>query len=1148
MIIIFYNCFFFRETEDERSLEIEQVDRNKKRIDFKEQVRKEVEERLKKEKLEQEAKRKAAEDRRAAVVERLRKKAEEEERRRLEAEAALLRIKEGELRREQEARDRLEFDRTNMLTEDEFSHLAELAFKDKEEQRRWQEAEAAKLVEFERALQAKDAEEAEMRKARMVALEAKKAKLVELKRLQGLSNGQDGQGTTNSQQSQNSTREEAAKLTKQMRIQNKAKFVTKKIHANIIAASGDVVPVSDIFPDQAGMLPTILPDNASYNPQPLPTGEAKTAVQLVVTSSCSLSEECMQFEASVAGVESEVELKKLQRELMAEKRALRLEQKQRMANHGGNSQESADIEYAKELRKKISDNTAKEGVVKKRLEHLLASAKTETSIVPAAAQNISSLQAGHVHMTSSDSNLAINVMDGLTNDQMPLYSKAEQLLREGVHILSWLSERLDGCIHSDSSVSAPPPSLGLLNKSFGKSFLFVRTDDASMQRRTTLLSMEVSQLARDIDSTRDSSNYIGQLQQLSMQLKEGLVKLTVDTTHVVSTDVGSLSKDVVNATIAPPVVAAMAQENTRRTLSSTSVTALKYVAVKSEELHTSGSASQLDRPNQSLHQPSKVSENCMATELLHSSPQAPTADVLYIRAEAVSSDGNHIRKDSVGVADSQAESNSQGDEDEMRFEDLPGWEECLTTSMASAAHHAAFFGYIEVLDCLCRYFDCFVMDKKGRTPLFYAALQNRLDCVASLVALDPQWIDVGDEKGDTTLHAASIANGVEVLSFLLQCESNPDTANYAGLTPCHLARSREALVVLCEAGAQPYCVDSKSRMPLWFACNDGRSDCVELLCEKTPTQYLLWPDDEGETCLHRAAMNGHAQCVEALCQRLPGVEDLYTVNKKQHTAAHVASSAAVLQVLYENGANLWLADPKGRMPLFTASFFGRAPCIAFLLDVASNNSSSSTSKKSLNGKAIAEGPSVISAADMQGDTALHVACLCGRLNCVSLLLYYIRSKPNKQGLAPDQLAMKAGHPQIAQLVLHIEGRKSEGLSAQEIFGCDFGMLSAITLYYGARWTKLYDASFDSVYYLDRATGHSQWERPEAYDEPMDEESRADKARAVLCEFYRQHNPLRLNALNDILAAYRGRYTELFISLANKYNVQDLSMFQGVDLD
>jgi ankyrin repeat protein len=257
-----------------------------------------------------------------------------------------------------------------------------------------------------------------------------------------------------------------------------------------------------------------------------------------------------------------------------------------------------------------------------------------------------------------------------------------------------------------------------------------------------------------------------------------------------------------------------------------------------------------------------------------------------------------------------------------------------------------------------------------------------------------------------------------------------------------------------------------------------------------------------------------------------------------------------LKSLYENGANLWITDPKGRMPIFMASFLGRADCVAFLLDVASSASSAgSTSPISRKAKVEVESSDVVSAPDKQGDTALHAACMCGHLQCVSLLLYFTRSIRNKQNLTPSELALRAGHIQVAQLVTLIEQRKdAEGLSSLAIFGCEFSMLAAVMLYYGARWSKLYDATFDSVYYLDRATGTSQWERPDAFDEPAKEENSTDKARAVLHRFYSTYNPEKLGSMNDILFMYRNRYTELFISLADKYNVEDLSMFEGVELD
>jgi ankyrin repeat protein len=1182
-------------------MQLEMVERSKKKVDFKEQVRLEVEARLKREELEREAKKKAAEERRAAVVERLRKKAEEEERRKLEAEAALLRIQQEGDRREQQARDRLHNDRSTMVMEDELSRLAEHDYKEQLERLLWEKKEKEKLQEFERALQARDAEEAEARKARMAALEEKKAKLAELRRLQNLS-GADGA------QAQQNTRQEAAKLDKQLRIQNKAKFVTKKIQAHSGAANEAVVSVTDAASVMDGA--AVGEDGA---PAPGAVGDAVAGARVVGagavdTASASVatvaapsaqhsSEEVTAFAAIVSAVESEAELKAMQRELMAEKRALRLEQKQRLAGQGKTgAQDPAEVEHAKELRRRIAEVTQKEAAVQKRVEQLLAASQATTGAAAAAGSAAEYVKTAKTAAAASSAELSalreqtVEVQaptmasagpTAIANDQLVLYAKAEHMLREGQHLLQWLAER--GTATDANAVSAttsgsltsPAPTLGFLNKSFGRSFAFSRSDEPTMLRRATLLAVEATQLAKEIDPLRDPGGYADNLVALGQRLKAGLVAPPVKESQP------STAPDAPAATSAPVVTAGIAsgqhQESSVSAVHASASTSQLSDAAKpavAPDLLTSASTSRIpDSSPQKQNSTPGAQESTGVVTGSGSTALSVLSDVtlpanaalaresdlktLVKGAEELADNVNDASAGPPEPAEEGDESDGQEEDGEAEpaivFEDLPGWEECLTTSMASAAHHAAFYGYSEVLDCLCKYFDCFVMDKKGRTPLFYAALQNRLNCVASLVSLDPQWIDVGDQNGDTALHAAAIANGVEVLSFLLQCEANPDTANYAGLTPCHLARTRAALEELCTAGAMPYCVDGKSRMPLWFACSEGRGDCAEFLCSQTPAEYLLWPDEEGETALHRAAMNGHAHCVEALAQHLLKTEDLYVVNKKQHTAAHVASTAGVLKALFESGASLWIADPKGRMPLFTASFFGRADCIAFLLDVASNSFTSvpavSAGPKGESNKVPTDDRALVGAPDFQGDTPLHVACLCGHIRCVSLLLFFTQCTKNKQGLMPDQLATKAGHAQIAQMVAHVhQKRDSEGLSSMQIYGCEFSVLSAVTLYYGSRWTKLYDVSFDTVYYLDRATGQSQWERPESYDEPAAEEQAADKARTVLHRFYSQYNPDKLGSMNDILQAYKGKYAELFISLANKYNVQDLSMFEGVMLD
>lgn len=393
------------------------------------------------------------------------------------------------------------------------------------------------------------------------------------------------------------------------------------------------------------------------------------------------------------------------------------------------------------------------------------------------------------------------------------------------------------------------------------------------------------------------------------------------------------------------------------------------------------------------------------------------------------------------------------------------------------------------------------------------------------MCVDAQWVDVGDYRGDTALHATAISDGVSVLEFLLSCEVQPDVANNEGLTCSHLAKSRRALSLLYEAGAMLYCVDSHSRMPLWYACKDGRPDCAEYLCSKMPKEYIMWGDDEGNTPLHVACSQGNSECADVVCRWVARLEDLSALNKKQYSAAHVAVNATVLQKLFEHGVNLWSPDAKGRYPLFMSAFHGHVDCVALLMELG-----------------MYQDVSLISAKDTNGDTVLHVACLCGHMPCASLLLYFLRDEPNNQGLAPSLLAERAGHHHIASLVRNVESSRSRGLSGEDIFQCMLEDLSAVILYHGSRWDKLYDASSQAVYYYDRVLGTSQWDRPISFDLDAKEELATDSARNALIRFFSIYSPQRLGKINEIINLYRNRYTELFIELATRYKIPDISIF------
>jgi hypothetical protein len=271
--------------------------------------------------------------------------------------------------------------------------------------------------------------------------------------------------------------------------------------------------------------------------------------------------------------------------------------------------------------------------------------------------------------------------------------------------------------------------------------------------------------------------------------------------------------------------------------------------------------------------------------------------------------------------------------------------------------------------------------------------------------------------------------------------------------------------------------------------------------------------------------------VEVLCQWLQNIEDLYVVNRKTYSAVHVASSAVVLQTMYENGFDLWTTDSKGRYPLFVASFIGHLDVVCFLLEVGASRKLDA-----------------ILAADISGDTALHASCIRGNITCAALLMYFIGNTPNNHGLTPLDLAERAGNERLAKLIRFFDTKRHAGEDSNTIFGCDFAALSSIVSYYGSRWAKLYDFSVDATYYFDRVTGISQWDMPDTYDVDSLVEDKRDKARELLKKFYLTYNPSKLEQMDDILSMYQNRYTELFIELAERYNVQDLSMFAGVHLD
>lgn len=240
------------ESEDIISAIFENSMKESDKARFRMQIRREAEERKRLEEMERMNRRRLAEERRMAVVDRIKKKKEEEELKIKEAELALIREIQEIERAEQAKLQNLMNERFRFQFEDEISRICEMDFREEISRKKWREAEELKLALWEAKQMEIDRLENLEREKRREQLEEKKQKLAELKK-----NFQPSAATATNSTMQ-AAKDEAAKISKNMRIQNKAKYVSKmsktliapvELSVNVIFGSGEALrrhPNSDL--------------------------------------------------------------------------------------------------------------------------------------------------------------------------------------------------------------------------------------------------------------------------------------------------------------------------------------------------------------------------------------------------------------------------------------------------------------------------------------------------------------------------------------------------------------------------------------------------------------------------------------------------------------------------------------------------------------------------------------------------------------------------------------------------------------------------------------------------------------------------------------------------------------------------------------
>lgn len=670
-----------------------------------------------------------------------------------------------------------------MLIEDEISHVAELDFREEFERKEWLRKEALKMSRWEEEQRMKDIEEEKLRKERLLEMEAKKRKLAELKEKNGI---KDSNSVTQKEDLERA-RQESLRLSKQMRIQNKAKFVSKKRKegdslTTTLGGAGATGPIGDQeavvvnCDSDLGLTPTPLRKASDAIPQPQLGPPVK------------LSTEFMKSMEEVVEVEA---LRATMSILLEKKRVLRLENmttqpnadESSRAGEGKECSEAKREEEAMLLIYQLREIKEKELFITAKIDSLLAIKEANADAVGLGAVTGSGTPmkgtASFRNAMTPVTKMSIGSKADVLSTPLSNVSRGSSMLRRGSST-SKLGRKPS--VMRDLEVESRDPDTQLYmeaEKIIRDINQMVAATGVVGLRRMADVNRSDKQRKTSGDAGNELSSIIRKAEMLKLKSIDVISKLPAVELDVIgyrdsiTAAQQKLSQFLINQTLPPGVSSAatvlkesiglqsidepspdlgathhrtVADDNilsefaTEKEvlepvmLGSLSASSIKHSRVtRKEVLQTT----ELDGLTADSKKAGPVKQQVVNTE--ESYTAAP--DIVVKRNTAVRAyqyeeeTEDHQSEEDDGAMGAEGEGGEVSTAHEFRYEDIEGWTECLQTSMATAAHHAAFYGYLEVLEMLSHYFDVFALDKNGRTPLFYAALRNNLDCVLFLVGL-----------------------------------------------------------------------------------------------------------------------------------------------------------------------------------------------------------------------------------------------------------------------------------------------------------------------------------------------------------------------------------------------------------------------------
>lgn len=233
-----------------------------------------------------------------------------------------------------------------------------------------------------------------------------------------------------------------------------------------------------------------------------------------------------------------------------------------------------------------------------------------------------------------------------------------------------------------------------------------------------------------------------------------------------------------------------------------------------------------------------------------------------------------------------------------------------------------------------------------------------------------------DMEGNTPLHVAVEApkNEIATVQCLLENGANPNAVNYIGATPLHYVCLRKSNFrgvanILLENGAMINLQTVAGKSTLHFACENQLPELVEVLClfgadtnlmdtEYNTPVHLTLAKEGGRDTVKRQILEHLIMCsAQCVVQNVEGLCPLHLACRSGYVRC--------VQLLIDQRVDVSCMTTRGQTGLYLACQGGH-PEVAQLL--------------------LASAPSLVDAADLEGNTPLHVCAMVGNLDCALLLL------------------------------------------------------------------------------------------------------------------------------------------------------------------